>query len=108
MRFLHDLHSYGTEKLHSKGLGQFQVIVNVVVNSQKEQVFFLSFRLTPSVRILFIRGFCLIPSPVSFLTVRPLPKNLPSSDKVTAQYGLCTKCLSASCSIVSNNGGYKP
>ena len=36
MRFLHDLHSYGTEKLHSKGLGQFQVIVNVVVNSQKE------------------------------------------------------------------------
>ena len=36
MKFLHDLHSYGTEKLHSEGLAQFQVIVNIVVNSQKE------------------------------------------------------------------------
>ena len=51
----------------------------------------------------FIRGFCLIPSPVSFLTVCPLPKNLTPREKVTAQYVSSTKCLPASCSIVNND-----
>ena len=52
---------------------------------------FLSFRLTPSVRILFIRGFCLIPSPVSFFDSLSLTEELNPKNKVTAQYVSSTK-----------------
>ena len=82
MKFLHDLHSYGTEQLHSEGLAQFQVIVDVVINSQKKfailkyliMFLFHSFCKNSLYQGVCIQFFFLLP-----LFVRPSAKKVTTS-----------------------------